>query len=66
MPFARSRAAQGAVYQTIVVKSAAELLARVKADLVTIDLLVLDLRLPHAPGVESADDASSTPALRTS
>jgi uncharacterized protein (TIGR02266 family) len=34
------------------VKSAAELLARVRADLSTIDLLVLDLRLPHAGGVE--------------
>ena len=32
------------------VKSAAELLARVKADLVAIDLLVLDLRLPQSPG----------------
>ena len=34
------------------VKSAAELLARVRADLARIDLIVLDLRLPHADGVE--------------
>ena len=34
------------------VKSAAELLARVRADLADIDLIVLDLRLPHAGGVE--------------
>ena len=34
------------------VKSAAELLARVRADLAHIDLIVLDLRLPHAGGVD--------------
>ena len=34
------------------VKSAAELLARVRADLARIDLIVLDLRLPHAGGVD--------------
>jgi DNA-binding response OmpR family regulator len=34
------------------VKSAAELLARVRGDLDQIDLIVLDLRLPHAPGVD--------------
>ena len=33
-------------------KSAAELLARVRADLARIDLIVLDLRLPHAGGVD--------------
>ena len=33
-------------------KSAAELLSRVRADLAAIDLIVLDLRLPNAPGVE--------------
>ena len=43
---------EGAGHKAILVKSAAELLARVKADLANIDLLVLDLRLPHAPGVE--------------
>ena len=33
-------------------RSAAELLARVRADLAEIDLLVVDLRLPHASGVD--------------
>ena len=33
--------------KAIVVKSAAELLARVRADLEQIDLIVVDLRLPH-------------------
>ncbi len=37
---------------TLTVKSAAELLARVRADLARIDLIVLDLRLPHAGGVD--------------
>src|SRR3954469_9182780 len=49
----RFRAAlEHAGHKAITVKSAAELLARVRADLGTIDLIVLDLRLPHAPGVE--------------
>jgi uncharacterized protein (TIGR02266 family) len=49
----RFRAAlESAGHRAIVVKSAAELLARIKADLPTLDLLVLDLRLPHAPGVD--------------
>ena len=39
-------------HTTYTVKSAAELLARVRADLADIDLIVLDLRLPHAGGVE--------------
>ena len=39
-------------HQALTVKSAAELLARVRADLARIDLIVLDLRLPHAGGVE--------------
>ena len=43
---------EGAGHNAILVKSAAELLARVKADLAGIDLLVLDLRLPHAAGVD--------------
>ena len=34
------------------VKSAAELLARLRSDLDRLDLIVLDLRLPHAGGVE--------------
>src|SRR5436309_13127841 len=49
----RFRAAlEGAGHKAVAVKSAAELLARVRADLDQIDLIVLDLRLPHAPGVE--------------
>lgn len=49
----RFRAAlENAGHRAVVVKSAAELLARIRADLSRIDLLVLDLRLPHVPGVE--------------
>jgi uncharacterized protein (TIGR02266 family) len=53
--FVRDRfrtAVENAGHKAITVKSAAELLARVHADLSQIDLIVLDLRLPHAPGVE--------------
>jgi uncharacterized protein (TIGR02266 family) len=39
-------------HKALTVKSAAELLARVRAETTGIDLLVLDLRLPHAGGVE--------------
>jgi uncharacterized protein (TIGR02266 family) len=39
-------------HKALTVKSAAELLARVRAELKGIDLIVLDLRLPHAGGVE--------------
>jgi len=42
----------GAGHKVITVKSAAELLAHVREDLAQLDLLVLDLRLPHAGGVE--------------
>jgi uncharacterized protein (TIGR02266 family) len=42
----------GAGHTALTVKSAAELLARVRADRERIDLIVLDLRLPHAGGVE--------------
>jgi uncharacterized protein (TIGR02266 family) len=42
----------GAGHKALTVKSAAELLARVRAELPHVDLLVLDLRLPHAGGVE--------------
>ena len=45
-------AIENAGHKAILVKSAAELLARVRADLAQIDLVVLDLRLPHAPGVD--------------
>src|SRR5881392_224142 len=49
----RFRAAlENAGHKAVAVKSAAELLARIRADLEHIDLIVLDLRLPHAPGVE--------------
>jgi len=49
----RFRAAiEGAGHKAIVVKTAAELVARVHADVDQINLIVLDLRLPHAPGVE--------------
>ncbi len=53
--FVRDRfrsAVENAGHKAITVKSAAELLARVQTDLDQIDLIVLDLRLPHAPGVE--------------
>src|SRR5260370_20017104 len=53
--FVRDRFRSGvenAGQKVITVKSAVELLARVRADLDQIDLIVLDLRLPHAPGVE--------------
>jgi uncharacterized protein (TIGR02266 family) len=49
----RFRAAlETAGHRALLVKSAAELLARVRADLGEIDLIILDLRLPHAPGVD--------------
>ena len=53
--FVRDRfrtALEAAGHRAVSVKSAAELLARVRADLAQIDLIVLDLRLPHAPGVD--------------
>jgi uncharacterized protein (TIGR02266 family) len=39
-------------HNALTVKSAAELLARVRSELPYVDLIVLDLRLPHAGGVE--------------
>ncbi|HEV3484362.1 MAG TPA: response regulator, partial [Vicinamibacterales bacterium] len=39
-------------HNAFTVKSAAELLARVRSELPRVDLIVLDLRLPHAGGVE--------------
>jgi uncharacterized protein (TIGR02266 family) len=49
----RFRAAlENAGHKAVAVKSAAELLARVRSDLGAIDLIVLDLRLPRAPGVD--------------
>src|SRR5579872_3818692 len=53
--FVRDRfrtALENAGHKAVAVKSAAELLARIRADLSHIDLIVLDLRLPHAPGVD--------------
>lgn len=53
--FVRDRfkaALEGAGHRAVTVRSAAELLLRVRADLAHLDLLVLDLRLPHANGVE--------------
>src|SRR2546430_4518962 len=53
--FVRDRfrtALENAGHKAVAVKSAAELLARVRADVGHIDLIVLDLRLPHAPGVD--------------
>jgi uncharacterized protein (TIGR02266 family) len=53
--FVRDRfktAIEGAGHRAVTVKSAAELLARVRADLAQLDLLVIDLRLPHASGVD--------------
>jgi uncharacterized protein (TIGR02266 family) len=53
--FVRDRfrsALENAGHRAVLVKSAAELLARVRADLAQLDLVVLDLRLPHQPGVE--------------
>jgi uncharacterized protein (TIGR02266 family) len=53
--FVRDRfahALQVAGHRAITLQSAAELLARVRTDRDKIDLIVLDLRLPHAGGVE--------------
>jgi uncharacterized protein (TIGR02266 family) len=54
-PFVRERfkaAIEHAGHRAYTVKSAAELLARVRADLPDIDLVVVDLRLPPAGGVD--------------
>jgi two-component system cell cycle response regulator DivK len=53
--FVRDRfrtAIENAGHKAVAVKSAAELLAQVRADLKQIDLIVLDLRLPHSSGVD--------------
>src|SRR5262245_10962445 len=53
--FVRDRfrsALENAGHRAVAVKSAAELLAKLRAELAGIDLIVLDLRLPHAPGVD--------------
>lgn len=54
-PFVRERfmaALEGAGHRATFARSAAELLARVRADLEDIDLLLVDLKLPHQSGVE--------------
>ena len=54
-PFVRDRfqaALAVAGHRAVVVKSVAQLLARVHADIDELDLIVLDLRMPHASGVE--------------
>jgi uncharacterized protein (TIGR02266 family) len=53
--FVRDRfktAIEGAGHRALTVRSAAELLARVRTDLEQLDLLVIDLRLPHASGLD--------------
>ena len=53
--FVRDRfrtAIEQAGHRAIVVKAASELLTRIRDDGKTLDLIVLDLRLPQAPGVE--------------
>ncbi len=53
--FVRDRfktALQNAGHRAVTVRSAAELLARVRGDLAQIDLLVVDLRLPHGSGAD--------------
>ena len=53
--FVRDRfktALDAAGHRAVVVKSVAQLLARVRADLADLDLIVLDLRMPHASGVD--------------
>ena len=53
--FVRDRfknALEQAGHRAITVRSAVELLAKVRADLEHIDLVVVDLRLPNAPGVD--------------
>src|SRR5258707_802596 len=52
--FVRDRfkgALERAGHRAITVSTGNELIARVKADLATIDLVVVDLRLPHGNGV---------------
>lgn len=53
--FVRDRfrtALESAGHRTVAVKNAAELLAQLRTILNQIDLIVLDLRLPHTPGVD--------------
>lgn len=53
--FVRDRfkaALEAAGHRVVTVRNVAELLARIRADRAHIDLVVLDLRLPHANGVD--------------
>ncbi len=53
--FVRDRfrtALEGAGHRAVTVKSVAELLARVRADLAQLDLVVMDLRLSHSNGLD--------------
>jgi uncharacterized protein (TIGR02266 family) len=53
--FVRDRfraAVEQAGHRAIVVKNTAELAAQIRAEVSRVDLVVLDLRLPHTPGVE--------------
>ncbi len=53
-PFVRDRfktALDAAGHRTMVVKAVAQLLAHVRADLDELDLIVMDLRMPHGDGV---------------
>ena len=47
-----STALETAGHKALAVKNGAELLARLRADAGSVDLIVLDLRLPNAPGVD--------------
>jgi uncharacterized protein (TIGR02266 family) len=47
-----STALETAGHKALAVKSGAELLARLRADAGSVDLIVLDLRLPNTPGVD--------------
>jgi uncharacterized protein (TIGR02266 family) len=47
-----SGALEHAGHRAVAVKSAAELLSKLRAELAGLDLIVLDLRLPHTPGVD--------------
>ena len=54
-PFVRDRyqaALDASEHRAVIVKSVAQLFAIVRADLAELDLIVLDLRMPHSSGVD--------------
>jgi CheY-like chemotaxis protein len=54
-PFVRDRfhaALDAAGHRAMIVKSVAQLFAHVRADLADLDLIVLDLRMPHSSGID--------------